>query len=89
HIKWNAPSFGYDHQDRVTFRLYPKEGVQLIFHRGAKVKASEGFTFDDDSGLLQWLASDRAAVTLLDRRDVEAKGAALASVVQRWMDATR
>jgi hypothetical protein len=89
HIKWNAPSFGYHHQDRVTFRLYPKEGVQLIFHRGAKVKASEGFTFEDDSGLLQWLASDRAAVTLLDRRDVEAKEASLARVVKRWMDATR
>ena len=89
HIKWNAPTFGYDNQDRVTFRLYPKEGVQLIFHRGAKVKAGEGFSFEDESGLLQWLARDRAAVTLLDRQDVEAKGAPLARVVKRWMDATR
>jgi hypothetical protein len=89
HIKWNAPTFGYDHQDRVTFRLYPREGVQLIFHRGAKARAGDGFSFADDSGLLKWLAHDRAAVTLLDRQDVEAKEASLARVVKRWMDATR
>ena len=39
HIKWNAPSFCYAGEDRVTFRLYPEDRVQLIFHRGAKVKS--------------------------------------------------
>jgi Domain of unknown function (DU1801) len=88
-ITWNAPSFGYDHQDHVTFRLYPREGVQLIFHRGARVKEGDGFSFEDGWDLLRWLVRDRAAATLLDRRDVEAKGASLTRVVKRWMDATR
>ena len=38
HIKWNAPSFRYAGEDRVTFRLYPEHRVQLVFHRGPKVK---------------------------------------------------
>jgi hypothetical protein len=37
HIKWKAPSFCYHGDDRVTFRLLP-EGLQLVFHRGAKVR---------------------------------------------------
>src|SRR3712207_5407309 len=52
HIKWNAPSFCYAGEDRVTFRLYPEDRVQLVFHRGAKVKSDAGdFEFDDDTGL--------------------------------------
>ena len=37
-IKWNAPSFGYDGEDRVTFRLQPRDRFELILHRGAKVR---------------------------------------------------
>ena len=29
HIKWKAPSFRYAGEDRVTFRLYPEDRVQL------------------------------------------------------------
>jgi hypothetical protein len=35
-IKWNAPSFGIDGDDRITFRLQPGDRVQLVFHRGAQ-----------------------------------------------------
>ena len=38
-VKWNVPSFGSVGDDRVTFRLQPGNRVQLIFHRGAKVRA--------------------------------------------------
>lgn len=31
HIKWNAPSFCYHGDDRVTFRLQPGDRLQLIF----------------------------------------------------------
>ena len=73
HIKWNALSFCYGGDDRVTFRLPPKGGLQLIFHRGEKVKDSQDFMFEDGTGLLQWLAVDRAVVTFGDARDVTAK----------------
>ena len=71
HVKWNAPSFRYAGEDRVTFRLFPEDRVQLVFHRGSKVKDDAGnFAFDDETRLLRWVAADRAVVAL---RDAEAR----------------
>lgn len=84
-IKWNAPSYGYD-DDRITFRLQPKDAVQLIFHRGAK-KRTDTFAFDDATGLLEWLAEDRAVITFKDPADIRAKKTNLAKLVIGWMKA--
>ena len=86
HIKWKAPSFCYAGEDRVTFRLYPAERAQLIFHRGAKVKGdAANFAFDDHTGLLRWVANDRAVVAL---RDAEARQRDLVEIVNRWVVTT-
>jgi hypothetical protein len=87
-IKWNAPSFGPAGQDRVTMRLHPKGFLQLIFHRGAKVRASDDFSFADDSGLLEWVAKDRAIVTFTSAEQIAATEADLSSLVARWLQAT-
>lgn len=90
HIKWNAPSFCHDGDDRVTFRFAPKSAaVQLIFHRGAKAKATEGFRFDDPSGLLAWAAVDRGVLTLSTPEQCALHSAAIASLVTAWITATR
>jgi hypothetical protein len=88
-IKWNAPSFAVDGDDRVTLRLAPGDLVQLILHRGAKVRDTSGFNFADESGLVKWLAPDRGAVTLNDAADLEAKAPAIQKLVQSWVEATR
>lgn len=89
HIKWNAPSFCYGGEDRVTFRLKLKDGgAQLIFHRGAKVKDASDFNFDDSSGLLEWAAADRAILKLKDPEDATAKRSAVVQLVGDWMKAT-
>jgi hypothetical protein len=86
HVKWKAPSFCYNGEDRVTFRLHPGDRIQLIFHRGAKVRTDSGeFTFEDSTGLLKWLANDRAVVTLDDMTDVEVKQAELVDLANRWV----
>ncbi|RKH10302.1 DUF1801 domain-containing protein [Corallococcus praedator] len=87
-IKWKAPSFCHGGDDRVTFRLAPKGIFQVILHRGAKVKDTAGFAFEDDSGLVKWAAVDRGIVTLQDAKDVKAKKAALVKLVGRWIQAT-
>lgn len=88
-IKWNAPSFCFGGEDRVTFRLKMKDGsVQLVFHRGAKVKDASDFAFDDSSGLLEWAAADRAVLKIADLDDAKAKQAAVVKVVNEWMTAT-
>ena len=88
HIKWKAPSFCYQGDDRVTMRLYPTDCVQLVFHRGAKVKDASTFTFADHSGLMTWRARDRATMTFGSLDEVAAQQTALVEVIMRWMAAT-
>ena len=86
HVKWNAPSFRHDGEDRVTFRLQPRGRLQLIFHRGAKVRAdSAGFTFDDPTGLMTWPAPDRAVIDFPDLTAVSARQAQVTTLVKRWV----
>lgn len=88
HVKWKAPSFCYGGEDRVTFNLHRADHIQLIFHRGAKVRSdSQDFTFDDPTGLLKWVAKDRAVVTFDSVADVEVRKAAVVAVVNRWVGA--
>ncbi len=83
HIKWKAPSFRYAGEDRVTFRLHPAERSQLVFHRGAKVRGDAAdFAFEDDTGLLRWVAEDRAVVAL---RDAETRQGDVVELVNRWV----
>ncbi len=87
-IKWNAPSFRLDgFDDRVTFNLRPQDRVQLVFHRGAKVKDSTSFSFDDTSGLIKWLAPDRGTVTLTPA-ELSANEPALIALINSWIIAT-
>ncbi len=89
HIKWNAPSFCYHGDDRVTFRLQPGDRLQLVFHRGARVRDdSADFVFEDATGLIEWSTPDRGTVTVSDLEDVDAELPTVVELVSRWMRAT-
>jgi hypothetical protein len=89
-VKWNAPSFCCDGDDRVTFRLQPRDRVELIFHRGAKKRADTAtFTFEDPTGRLKWLAPDRGVVVLADHNDTIDMTADIVALVEAWMTSTR
>lgn len=88
HVKWNAPSFRYGGEDRVTFRLRPGDRVQLVFHRGARARSdSAEFTFEDPTGLMTWLAPDRGVVTFPDLATMQTRQAAVVSLVNQWVRA--
>ncbi|RKN26148.1 DUF1801 domain-containing protein [Micromonospora musae] len=88
HVKWNAPSFRFGGDDRVTFRLRPGDRVQLIFHRGAKVRSDVAeFTFQDPTGLITWLAPDRGVVTFPDLKTMQSQQPAVVSLVNQWVRA--
>ncbi len=88
HVKWNAPSFCVAGDDRITLKLFPPSKIQLVFHRGSKVKDPAGFVFEDETGLLKWLAADRAIATFVEMPEIEQKRAQLAGLVDRWVKAT-
>ena len=89
-IKWNAPSFCFNCDDRITFNLTGKGVVRLIFHCGARVKDNKAKTrlFEDKTGLLKWASNDRAIATFTDMSDVMKKKEDLISVVQIWLSLT-
>jgi uncharacterized protein YdeI (YjbR/CyaY-like superfamily) len=91
HIKWNAPSFCFNGDDRITFNLSKSDSILLIFHRGAKVKEikSKDPLFKDTTALLQWLAPDRAVIKFQTIEEVADKKASLKKVVQQWLAAAR
>lgn len=86
-IKWNAPSFGYDGEDRVTFRLQPGHRFELVLHRGVR-KRDDPFQFDDPDRLLTWAASDRGTTTVPEGISGEEERRLL-DLVRRWLLATR
>jgi uncharacterized protein YdhG (YjbR/CyaY superfamily) len=90
-IKWNAPSFCHQGDDRITFNLSKKDCLQVIWHRGAKSKDRKGREnlFDDDSGLLEWLSPDRAITRFYSEAEVTKSKATIAKLVKRWIDATK
>lgn len=91
HMKWNAPSFCYENEDRITFQLQGKGFFRLIFHTGAKAKAraEKGRIMEDASGLLEWAADDRAILKLTDMIDVASKEEKLREIVTKWIEATK
>jgi hypothetical protein len=86
-IKWNAPSFGHDGDDRVTFRLHPGNRFQLVFHRGVQ-KRDDPFTFDDPDNLITWATGDRGTAVVAAGITAEDE-TRLLDLAHRWLQATR
>jgi hypothetical protein len=88
-IKWNAPSFAVGGDDRITCNLSAKDRVRLVFHCGAKKRATgNGRVLANDEGLLEWAADDRGIATFRSVAEVAAAKPALARLVRAWLAAT-
>jgi hypothetical protein len=89
-IKWNAPSFCVDGDDRITFNLRGKEFFRLIFHCGAKVKSPPNMEpiINDEVGLLEWASPDRAILKFTTMNDVISKESYLKEIITKWIEAT-
>lgn len=88
HIKWNAPSYVLDGEDRVTFNIQNKEGlVKLVLHMGASRPEDKKAPpiMADDGGLAAWASDIRAIITVADADDVAAKAERLRDFVARWL----
>lgn len=88
HIKWNAPSFCIDGEDRVTMKVMPPKNIQLVFHRGAKVKEQpKTRLIEDTSGLLKWPANDRAIATFTTMEEIRFNEKLLTGIIRQWIAA--
>lgn len=86
-VKWNAPSF-FTAEHFATMNLRDKNGVGVIMHFGAKKRGSEfkpRVLIPDPTGMLTWLADDRAVISFRDLRDIETRGDAFAALIREWV----
>lgn len=87
-IKWNGPNYFFHNEDRITMRIQPTKQIQLIFHRGAKVKEQpKDKLIKEDFGLLAWKENDRAVATFKNRQEIESRVSDLVKVVIEWLNA--
>jgi hypothetical protein len=75
-IKWKAPSFSYKGY-LVTFNLWARQHVHLVFHNGALL--------NDKTGLLAGDYPDRRMLYFKDMAEVRAKQAALVEFIRTWI----
>lgn len=87
-IKWNGPNYSIDQEDRITMRVQQSKMIQMIFHRGAKVKVQPADKLIQDApGLLIWKENDRAVATFKNMTEIEASRADLITLIQDWIRA--
>lgn len=88
HIKWNAPSYVLDGEDRITFNIRNKENiVQLILHMGAtraENKSGEPI-MADDKHLINWQSDIRGMLSFASIADVKSKQSDVEDIVKRWL----
>jgi uncharacterized protein YdhG (YjbR/CyaY superfamily) len=90
-IKWNAPNYCFENEDRVTMRIQPMNTkVQLIFHRGAKKQEQpKDQLIDNKSKMLVWKENDRAIITFKNSQEIEDGKAELEKIINEWITAAR
>ncbi len=88
--KWNGPNYCFDNNDCITMRIQPAKQLQLIFHRGAKVKEPpKEKLIKDDFVILTWKGNDRAIVTFKNMHHIETSKMDLTKTVKEWINATK
>lgn len=88
HIKWNAPSYVINGEDRITFNLMNKEGlVKLVFHMGATRKEDKKAepVMNDKSGLIEGNSNIRGMLIFQDLQDIQAKREEISKIVKQWL----
>lgn len=87
-IKWNAPSYVFDGEDRITFNVMNKQGVvKILLHMGATRKEDRKGepVMQDKSGLIEWISDIRGVITFNSIDDVTSNVTALKKIVRDWL----
>ena len=85
-IKWNAPKYKFNNEDRITMRIIPTKHFQLIFHCGAKVITQpKEKLIEDPLNLLIWKDNSRAIANFKNQEDIIKNKKALSQLIVNWL----
>ena len=88
HIKWNAPSYVMNDEDRITFNTMNKQNVvKLVLHMGATRKEDKKADpiMEDENKLIEWNSNIRGTITFENIDDVQAKLPIVAQITKAWL----
>ncbi len=87
-LKWNAPSYVFHHDDRITFNLFNPNFTRLVFHAGATTKEDKKAppVFEDRSGLLEWNSNIRATASFNNVEQINSTKPKLVKIIKQWLD---
>ena len=88
HIKWNAPSYVYEGEDRITFNTYNKQDViKLVLQMGATRKEDKkgASVLQDTTGLIEWSSDIRGMLTFTDVNDINTKKDDVSEIIKQWL----
>lgn len=88
-IKWNAPSYSINGNDRITLRINSPKMIQIIFHRGAKVQEQPPERIlDDKYTILLWKENDRAIASFKSLNEIQDNILILKEIITKWIEST-
>ncbi len=87
-IKWNAPNYSYNGEDRITFNVMNKQNkVKILLHMGAKKRENRAGkpVIKNVDALVQWNSDIRGTVDFDDVSDIESKRSELKKLFTEWL----
>lgn len=87
-LKWNAPNYTHNAEDRVTFNVMNKqEIVKVIIHMGASKKEDKSGKpiLDDVSGMVAWNSDIRGTISFESFEDIQTKSGQFKKIVADWV----
>lgn len=88
HIKWNAPSYILDGEDRITFNTLNKQQVvKLVFHMGATRKEiRKAQPLLKDAILIEWASDIRGYMTFETLDEIISNEEEIKRTVRKWLE---
>ena len=87
-LKWNAPNYVYNDEDRITFNVINKQNkVKIVIHMGPTRKENKKGSplLPNDQGLVEWNSDIRGTISFEDIHDVNTKSTRLQKLFRDWL----
>ena len=87
HIKWNAPSYVLDGEDRITFNMHYPDQTMILIHMGATRKENKKADpiMKDETGLVEWNSDIRGTVSFSSLDEIANSQADLTKILNAWL----
>jgi len=87
-IKWNAPSYALNDDDRIAFGMNKTGSTTLVLHMGATRKEDKKAPpiLTGDNGLVEWKSDIRGVMAFEGSREIDERRNDVMDVLKRWLE---